>query len=34
VERGLAIMADKRRPPTLTDAQRTILFGEKQHEKR
>ncbi len=34
VERGLALLADKRRPPNMTDDQRAILFGDKQHAKR
>jgi GST-like protein len=34
VERGLAILADKRRPLTMTDEQRKNLFGDTQHAKR
>jgi GST-like protein len=34
VERGLAILADKRRPLTMTDEQRKNLFGDAQHAKR
>ena len=34
VKRGLEVLADRRRTGAMTDAEREVLFGDKQYQRR